>query len=145
MASSETLTECPPPPPQHKNTHWQFQPSILPDKHPQTHTGLKPLRDLWRIPPTAGQKERFPVLAPILPTDQDASHIPSPMKEKYNSSLLQFVIGRTPLSLIDVFLGQQAFVDFSGPDKDTQMGPLEMKPIVVAFLWRHTNETCGCY
>lgn len=66
-------------------------------------------------------------------------------KKKINSSALQFVIGRTPLFLIDVFLGQQAFVAFSGPDKDTQMGPLEMGPIVVAFLWRLTNETCGCY
>lgn len=68
-----------------------------------------------------------------------------PMQKGKNSSALQFVIGRTPLTLIDVFLGQQAFVAFGGPDKDTQMGPLEMGPIVVPFLWRLTNETCGCY
>lgn len=45
---------------------------------------LKPTQvwSLWRIPPTAGENEGFPVLFLTLPTNRDASHIPSPTKEK---------------------------------------------------------------
>lgn len=61
---------------------------------------------------------------------------------------LQFVVGGAPCSLIDGFLGQQAFVAFSRPHKDSQMGPLKMGPIVAVFLWEpykwNLQESLGC-
>lgn len=61
---------------------------------------------------------------------------------------LQFVVGGAPCSLIDGFLGQQAFVAFSRPHKGSQMGPLKMGPIVAVFLWDpykwNLQESLGC-
>ena len=61
---------------------------------------------------------------------------------------LQFVVGGAPCSLIDGFLGQRAFVAFSRPHKDSQMGPLKMGPIVAVFLWEpykwNLQESLGC-
>lgn len=65
-----------------------------------------------------------------------------------NSMALQFVVGGAPCSLIDGFLGQRAFVAFSRPHKDSQMGPLKMGPIVALFLWEsykwNLQESLGC-
>lgn len=83
------------------------------------------------------------------------SHITSPCPHlrasdgSGNSVALQFVVGGAPCSLIDGFLGQQAFVAFSRPHKDSQMGPLKMGPIVVVFLWEpykwNLQESLGCW
>lgn len=124
------------------HTQWQFYLLILSIfEHPQRSTpSAWPLKDSsdsrrewWASRPLPGFAYKPGCLSYSISS-----------KKGKNSSALQFVIG-SPLTLIDVFLGQQAFVAFGGPDKDTQMGPLEMGPIVVPFLWRLTNETCGCY